>query len=206
MAKNQAASRPVQAPPRTANVQEAVQKMKAQDRGDTLTPEEQAVLGETVTPVERDEDQEDAEFAVEKADGDAPPDWAIMPNGLIIPRGKEIYFIKIPAEWTDRPNEGDRQCIAWNLTVADEDIALKRTRGEQTRVVRECTMMMVRAIDGQKADWTNLNGPGNIRKWFDAIGPRGRLLVQNVYARTHSIDEDVASRFFADCFASMSSK
>jgi hypothetical protein len=205
MANRASNQRPVHAPPRTASVQAAAQKVRAQDKGDSLTPEEQAALGEPVTPVVEGDEQEDAE-GVETGDNDTIPEWAVVPSGLIIPRGKQIYFIRIPAEWTDRQAEGDRQCIAWNLTVADEDIALKRTRGEQTRVVRECTMMMVRAIDGHKVDWVNITGPGNVRKWFDAIGPRGRLLVQNVYARTHSIDDAMASRFFVDCFASMSSK
>lgn len=191
------------------SVQQIARKLDAKeklDSGDELTDEDRAALGE---PVGEDADEAiDDPDDVESKPADAgPPEWAAVPSDLILPKGKQIYFIRIKAEWTDRPNEGDRQCIAWNLNVADEDLALKRTRGEQTRVTRECCMMMVRAIDGHKADWTggNANSPGNVRRWFDIIGPKGRMLLQNVYLRTHSVDTEVALRFFADCFASMSS-
>ena len=196
MATVKKTAQPVQPPPRPRGVKEVAQKMN--EKGDNLSPEEMLALG--MQPPEVDEDQHYIDQAVEEADANKPPEWAVVPGDLTLPRGKMIYFIRIPADWTDRPAEGDRQCIAWNLTVADEDIALKRTRGEQTRVMRECAMMMVRAVDGHKVDWTNINGPGGVRKWFDAIGPRGRVLVQNVYARTHSVDDEVALRFFADCF------
>lgn len=178
------------------------------EEGDALSPEDQAALGETAEDTESGaapgEDEEvgsgDDGFSSVVA-GEEPPAWAQVPGKLKVPAGKLIYYMRIPAEWTDKPGEGDRQCIMWNLTVADEDFALKRARGDQTRANRELAMAMIRAVDGHVADWTLKPGPGDVRNWFNAIGPRGRLLMQNVYLRTHTVDEEMRQRFFVDCFA-----
>jgi hypothetical protein len=203
---------PVQ--PRTVAGTAVEMAAKKHERGDELTEEELAALGDTAPtrPKVQSEESEDEQ----KADADEEPElestnevpaWAVLPPDLKIPKGKQVYFIRIPADLTDRPNDGDHHCVAWNLNIADEDTALKRSRGEQFRVMRESCMQMIRAIDGHRVDWTNsnLNAPGNVKRWFNDIGPRGRLLVQNVYIRTHSVNNETSIRFFVDCFASMSS-
>lgn len=178
-------------------------KAETPEQGDELSNEDRAQLGEPPVAAQLPELEE---IETQPA-ADSPPDWAKIPAGLVLPKGKMIYFIKIPADLTDRPGEGiDRQAIAWNLNVADEDIGLKRARGDQARVTRELTMAMIRAVDGVKADWSMTPGaPGDVRKWMNDIGPRGRILVQNVYIRTHSVDGEVAMRFFVGCFVPMTS-
>lgn len=189
--------------------------------GDELTAAEQAALeGSTTTSTHvaaEDEEEEPGPKVAEDDTGPAPgmpeygfaqmvagndpPEWAKIPKGFKLPKGKFIYYLRFPAEWTDKPGEGERQCIMWNLTIEDEDMALKRARGDDMRANRELSMAMVRAVDGYVADFSNgKRNPGDMLRWFNAIGGKCRLLVQNVYTRTHNVDEEMKRRFFTDCF------
>lgn len=182
----------------------ATQAVLKEDKGDELTAEDREILGES------------PEDAAEEGAVTGPPAWAKVPEfGLDkkpfrMPVGKNISFVMIPASMTDRPKEGvDRQCIMWNLTVADEAIALKRARGETGRAQRELCMASIRAVDGHPANWTGAKAGdapiNNVRQFMDDIGPKGRLLVQNAFQKAHSIDDNEATRFFADCFVCMTS-
>ena len=174
----------------------------AEDESDILTPEELASLG-VDPPIAADGTTAVAVASVSSE----PPKWAIIPKGLVFPKGRTIYFVRFPADMTDTPADGERQCIMWNLNMADEDLALARARGSQLRVNRELTMAMIRAVDGVQSDWTQslANSAGSVRIWMNKIGARCRLQLQNIYMRTHGVDEDMRKRFFTDCLVSMTS-
>lgn len=178
--------------------------LKEESDGDELTPEEKASLDEKVS----DEDYDGDEPRIVTLDSAVePPVWAIIPEKFKFPKGKTVYFMRFMADMTDTPNGGDRQCILWNLSMADEDIGLKRTRGDHMRVNRELAMMMIRAVDGHAADWTGAGSrsPGSVRHWMDLIGAKCRQEVQNLYLRTHGLAPEERARFFVDCFAFMNS-
>src|SRR5208282_2795505 len=82
------------------------------------------------------------------------PDWVSFPPGFKIPPGKEVSFLYFRAKWTDRPEKGDRWCMMWTLSDADEKLAIKRTRGEGGRALTELTKGTIRIVDGKRGDWT----------------------------------------------------
>lgn len=158
-----------------------------------MAPESEAVAEQDVELSERMTD-------VELEDG-APPSWALVPNDLKMPAGKQVGFLLIRAKWTDRPDLGDRQCIVWNLSSNDEKWAIKRCRGDNMATIPELSKAMIRAFDGMAADWSGKPGPANITKFWDEIGARGRILIQNYYLRTHSMTSEEQMDFFANCIA-----
>lgn len=127
------------------------------------------------------------------------PDWVVLPTDLTFPKGRTIGYMRFRSQWTDVPEKGDRQCIVWNLTVMDERLAIKRARGEATRVLSELAKQMIRAIDGVKSDWTGKLGTGSVDKFWDELGTRCREQIQNYYVKTHSLSSEEQDDFFANC-------
>lgn len=133
---------------------------------------------------------------------DALPDWVVMPEKLKVPRGRQVFFLKFPAAMTHAGWKGDRQCIIWTLSDADEKVAHKRCGGDGNRVSVELTKQMIRAIDGVVADWGAAKGtPGSIDEFWREVGPKGRELLMRVYVRTHHPDESEVRDFFERCIA-----
>lgn len=156
-------------------------------------------------------DEEAAEIADEADDAEAPPEappvneheippWAKVPATLKMPVGRQVQFLKFKAEWTDTPTKGERQCIVWNLTDADEKLALKRARGDGSRALAELAKQTIRAIDGVKTDWTR-GDLSNVNKWWDEIGAGCRQLVQAIYHKNHNLSLEDQADFFANCVA-----
>jgi hypothetical protein len=114
-----------------------------------------------------------------------------------MPPGRQVFFVRLRAGWTDRPDKGDRQCILWSLTEADEKIALRRTRGDVLRASDELAKQMVRAIDGQVVNWTSVSPV----TFWDEIGGRCRQLLKSHYAKTHVLGAEETADFFANCIA-----
>lgn len=138
------------------------------------------------------------------ADGDDPstlPDWAALPEGFKMPLGKQVIALRFRAKWTDYPKRGDRWCLLWNLTEADEKLALKRTRGEGIRAIDELAKQTVRVIDGLRTDWVALAGAGSMRAFWDEVGGKCRQQVKNVYAKRHTMSQEELTDFFTDCIA-----
>ena len=144
--------------------------------------------------VEPEVDEDAEEFGIVEF-SNSPPEWAIVPPKLVIPRGRTIYYFRFYPEWTDRADKGERQCIVWSLSMADELFAFKRARGDSFRVGIELAMASVRAIDGVAADPNR----SNVSKWFDEIGARCRQMIQSHYMKTHSLTDEDKIRFFASC-------
>lgn len=138
------------------------------------------------------------------ADGDDPstlPDWAVLPEGFKMPLGKQVIALRFRAKWTDYPKRGDHWVLLWNLTEADEKLALKRTRGEGIRAIDELTKQTIRVIDGHRADWVALAGPGSMRAFWDEVGGKCRQQLKNVYAKRHTMSQEELTDFFTDCIA-----
>lgn len=146
-----------------------------------------------------DPEEEEEELTVDDNPSDAMPDWVSIPDGMKLPEGRQVAFMLFRGEWTDEPKRGDRQCILWNLTEADEKIAIKRTRGEPLRTIEEMAKQMIRSVDGVKADWTGKLGPGNVSAFWSQIGSRCRTLIKNHYLKTHSLNAEQQADFFSNC-------
>lgn len=127
------------------------------------------------------------------------PDWVVLPSDFAPPKGRVLGHLLFRSQFTDYPEKGDRQCTVWNLTSADEKLALRRTRGEAVRTLAELSKQMVRAIDGCKVDWTGRTGPGNVEIFWDELGARCREQIQNYYIKTHTMSASEQADFFANC-------
>ena len=130
--------------------------------------------------------------------GGAPP-WAKLPTGMRFPRGRQVAFIRLLAEWTDSPQKGERQCIIWGLTDIDEKLAFGRAMGDPNRAHAELTKQMVRSIDGVVVDWSGNPGPGNIDVWWREIGGKCRQLLSRIYTQMNVLGEEERKHFFESC-------
>ncbi len=146
-----------------------------------------------------------AEAVDPEAAATAPPEWAVVPDGLKLPdEGSQIAFIRIPAKWTRRPANGDRVCICWPIGETEERMAYTRARGDMVRSVTELSKATIRAIDGHKTDWSgNMAKAGSITTFWSEIGPKGRSMIRNYYVRTHTVTDDEALDFFSQHFVSV---
>ena len=129
------------------------------------------------------------------------PSWFRVPEGFAPPAGRQLTFLLFRGAWTDSPGKGDRTCILWNLTEADEKLALKRTRGEAMRTLDELAKQCVRVVDGHAADWTGKQGPGSVERWWREVGSKCRQQVKNHYVKTHTLDASETADFFTNCVA-----
>lgn len=163
--------------------------------------DESALDDETEVPLDPlAEDEEPTEE--EKAKSDEIPEWVIMPKdpNFKIPPGRQLGFLRLRGEWTDTASKGDRQCIVWALTDADEKLALKRTQGDSSRFLAELTKQMIRAVDGQRVDWAKGHST-NVNRWWNEVGAKCRKILQAYYHKTHSLEDVEIADFFANCVA-----
>lgn len=145
-------------------------------------------------------DPDDAEAAADEVQSGAWPDWVMIPDGMVFPEGKVAFAVRFRAGVTDQPKLGERQCILWNLTEADEKLALKRTRGEHLRTIDELAKQMIRVIDGKKVTWT-ANVAHNPNFFWNAIGGACRTQLKNLYVKRHSLSTEDSVDFFTNCVA-----
>lgn len=160
-----------------------------------LTPEDHAALGD-------DQGPGSPLPAPTQAIPGMPP-WALVPETLALPPGREVVFMRFKAAWTDYPSKGDRQCILWTLTDNDEKHAAKRARGDSTRGIVELAKGCVRAMDGHRADWTTPVGPGSVDRFWNDIGTKCRQMVVNYYFKTHALSQEEQADFFTNNFVSL---
>jgi len=128
------------------------------------------------------------------------PEWASIPPGFEIPPGKRCGWMLFRAEWTDAPAKGDRWCMMWPLSEAEEKIAYKRSNGEATKAIAELTKASLRIVDGVKADRTGTSAPGSVGVFWAEIGTKLRQMLQNYYLKTHTLSSEEQQDFFANCF------
>jgi hypothetical protein len=124
------------------------------------------------------------------------PDWAVLPEGIRAPEGWQVWFVRFPAKMTNYPKKGDRTCVLWNLSVADEKLASRKARGDSTRIIDELTQQMIRVVDGVRADWTGAKGPGSIELFWNEVGAKCRHQLKALYVRTHTMSPEENADFF----------
>ena len=172
-----------------------------------MSPEEEAAAEAETYAAAEPEKTKTADPLAAKAD-DPPdpnviPDWVEFPQGFKIPPHKQVAFLKFRAKWTERPDKGDRWCMLWSLSDAEEKLAIKRTRGEHARTLAEFSKQMIRLIDGKRVDWSGSADMQathmNIDRFWDDIGGKCRSLIQNYYVKTHSLDMAEQADFFVNC-------
>jgi len=178
-----------------------------------VTPEEQRALDEAARAQGAQEAEDSGTTPVPKREAevaeepDAVPPWAQIPDpasGFRFPKGKRVFFARLKEEWLDPTGKGDRVVVCWTLTDAEENMAVKRAMGDSNRTYKEMAKQMIRAVDGHKVDWSGKVPEGNVARFWEEIGPVGRLMLVNVYHRTHSPQQGVVLDFFINCFVSMS--
>jgi hypothetical protein len=142
--------------------------------------------------------------AAAKGNRRAPP-WAKVPKDIRFPKGIEVLFVKIEGRVTMYPAKGDRQVILWALTDGDERLAYGRSTNPM-RAAGELTKQMVRAIDGERVNWTgDPSAPGaDIDAFWHEIGPKGRDLLQRLHIQLNTMNRDDLVHFFEHCISSVS--
>ncbi len=136
-----------------------------------------------------------------EASTDELPTWAVVPSGLKPPRGRNVLFLRIPADFTDTPYKGERQCTIWTLSDGDEKMALRRCQGDPNRAASEYTRQMLRAVDGVVSAWDKPAGPGSVDEFWREIGAKGRNMLMRVYTQLHLPTDAEMANFFEHCVA-----
>lgn len=135
------------------------------------------------------------------ATDDAVPDWVVVPSNLRVPRGRQLVFLRFPPSITGDGTKGERQCICWSMSDAEEKIAHDRCAGNPARSAVEFPKQMIRVVDGVLVDWSKSRGPGSVDEFYREIGPKGRNLLARVYTTLHMTTEDELRDFFENCVA-----
>lgn len=137
---------------------------------------------------------------VSTVDPSTIPAWVKVPADLAFPpHGVTWTAMRFLAEWTDRPQLGDRQCIVWNLSYGDEKFARRRARGDAEAMMDEQAKQMIRAIDGKRCNYGLPTDPASPDLFWEEIGKKCRLLVLNYFMKVHTLEAAERLHFFANC-------
>lgn len=161
-----------------------------------------AADGEVTDAVEFDDPDDQPGDVV--AGQDAIPEWAKLPDEFAMPPGWVVFFVRFRAAWTNVAKKGDRVVVLWNLSEADEKLAARAARGDGLRLIEEMAKRMIRAIDGQKADWTGAPGPANVNQFWSEIGGKCRYMLKSMYLKNHTLSTEESLDFFEHCVTSRS--
>lgn len=183
--------------------------MTTDPRPEPTPPPRRLSVADDVIDVDPAEDAADPENAqppspsptLPASEGDQVPDWVVLPADLKAPRGRQVVFIRLRAELTAMPHKGERQCIVWTMSDAEEKAANDRTNGKAERAPSEMTKGMIRAVDGRRVDWGKASGPGSLDEFWSEIGPKGRNLLFRVFTQLHLASEGDQKDFFENCVA-----
>lgn len=126
------------------------------------------------------------------------PSWAEVPDNLKIPPGRTVFYMRFRAKWTSTPHKGDRHCIMWTLSDNEENTVIERSKGHTQRFIKEAAKMMIRSVDGVKSNWTG-TGEGDVRVFWEEIGPKCRQQLQSLYMRTHTLAGADMMDFLGNC-------
>lgn len=136
------------------------------------------------------------------------PEWASLPDNLKIPPGRQVMFLRFKANWTQNRTLGDRHCVIWSLSTADEQHATSRAQGNHARFMSECAKQMIRAFDGKIVDWTgaskkalDASGRSRVDQFWEEIGPKCRSQITAMYMKLHHLSMEDEADFFTSCVA-----
>jgi hypothetical protein len=91
-----------------------------------------------------------------------------------------------------------RDCVFWDLSVADEKLARAAARGGDA--LHELAKRIIRTVDGHRADWSGKRAaPGSVDRFWDEIGGKCRPLIVNAYWKLHSLSTEETADFFLHC-------
>ena len=183
--------------------QAAKQMMSPQAAAPRLTPEEEAQI----------EAEEDAEVLGDgpvdsplREAADRPPEadhpviaMVPVPPDLAFPPWKQIGYFLFKPGLTERPDLGNRTCVTWGLSVADERLSKQAARGDSSRTYEELAKRTIRVLDGVRADWTGKGGRGSVNRFWEEIGPKARSFIINAYMQTHTPTAEETADFFVNC-------
>lgn len=147
-------------------------------------------------------------FPQAKAPGDELASWMLIPPGWKAPKGRQLVFVRFPAEWTDTPEKGVeiggepglwRLAILSVLSIADKRIALERAGTRPERIGDDLVKQMIRCVDGMVGDWSGSRTPNSVEYWHAEIGEKCRGELQRIYMNLHQLNEVERTRFFSSC-------
>jgi hypothetical protein len=167
-----------------------------------------------------DAEKEDGEGAVGQG-AVGVPDQFPLPKGMEFPEGWQVWFLHFDSRDTNTPKKGApwvdpatgeprcdpetgkvllfRFCVLWNLSYTDEKRALRRAAGGALNVIEECSMAMIRSVDGHVADWLHDKGKDSTQQWWSEVGGKARHVIKSIYLRTHTMAPEESLRFFEQC-------
>lgn len=198
-----------------------------QEGGLPLEPEVAHVENPVIRP--KDDDDEDSVESEEKREREASkeakrnllnipapsngpaPYWALVPEGMVYPRGKQVMFIRFRSEWTDAPWKGQeligpdgvslglyRQCIIWSINTSDKKLAFARSNKDPNRAVDELAKQMIRVHDGIRTDWSVSSAQG-IDGFWNELGEKCRGLMTRMFSRLHVLESAAVTDFLDNC-------
>lgn len=174
-----------------ANARHKPQTINDMAPDEELTPEEEAALEDAAQnsgPAKLAQAMNPKSAMVQGA-----PPWANVPADIIIPRGVEVAYMKIPLR---DPEGAETQIVLWELGVRDERMARARTQGDMgTRLVDEMAKQMIRVVDGVSISWAN---PLIVEKTWESIGSKYRNLLVAWYLKAHQLEDEERVDFFAN--------
>lgn len=182
-------------------------ELPVEDEGEVLEEVEPSELQPPEAELKgKDDKPKKLTLTIPKSDGQRrSPKWAKLPQGMRFPKGIDVLFVLIKAEWTMYPGKGDRQCILWAMTDGDQKMAIGRSMGDRNRLGIEMTKQMIRSADGQTINWTgdpSATGIDVDRFWHE-IGPKGRNLLDRVTTQLCVMNETEYADFFEHCIAAV---
>lgn len=138
------------------------------------------------------------------------PAWARVPTEMRFPRGRLVAFVRFPSAWTDKPFYGHttpdlpglwRECILWNPSPGDEQIAAERcvTMQTENRYMAELIKQMIRSVDGLPIDQTGRPTAQNVDLFWTQIGVKGRGLLIKHWSQMSSVTREQRVLFFTQC-------
>lgn len=134
-------------------------------------------------------------------DESAVPKWAVIPPDLKIPPGRRVFYLLFKAKWTNTPHKGDRQCVLWSLSDAEENAANERARNNQYRFLKELSKGSIRAVDGLKVNLAQPTSPAYVGTFWNEIGPKCRAVIQSIYLKQSTLTGEDLADFLSNCIA-----
>lgn len=193
-------------PARPKSFGEALRKMKAEEAGgDDAAKAADEEIPDQGDPDDVEANAVDVEANAEKLMAEFA-DLGMLPASFASPKGKTPAFMKFPADMTETPWKGDRYCVLWTLSYADEKRAIARSGGQPGGMIPEMTQGMIRVIDGK---WTAMSGRTptaaerfeKVSVFWEEIGPGCRQVLETFYINQHNLSMEQKARFFTECVA-----
>ncbi len=120
-----------------------------------------------------------------------------LPAGLAPPRGVVVVqYTFTPAIHGDE-DRGEIVVTTWELSLKEERLALKRTKGATDDVAYQYVRLFVRAVGDDVVDWKTAAGDRLVDALLDDLGAKGRNLLMNAYQRQCMPTPEESDGFFA---------